>query len=990
MKRKGEEAEEIGASAKAIKASDGTVGRASYQYGLVIDDIVNSVTNSDLSQYFFDGPLPLHVIPKALILTTDFLQLQARVIWFLRHRLSLNVDNVLETTHRRMNDINLAMDETSRASTRQNALIVVNAHYGPWNGGGFHTEIKDTALDISENFNQADPILNHFWPRIVFDRRMSVEDDSAEGRSRYLKDLPNQRFVKNKTEKAANKHWGSLEHSWDEGIDEDAGGLAFLLTVWSMKKKHIKELSDLEPKSSALDGISLMADVAAGATAGAAAGSVDPVDAAPKKLPKPSSASKARQDAKASMVTDKKKCANTLHYVNKLVYDLDFIGEVREHNLLRRAELADHSYYTSMVLSGDAVREHFAKLSRFSYLEVCSKTIQTFHDVTSLERCGYICAPERAEAIQTDSPRMLLEDARTQRYIKSGINIIAHRASSLAWHSTGFPGVLAGLVWGDDSSVQASLKRIETLVAAIEWCQEGPPTDRAMAGRSLLKTGKLMGWCVDHLKAANFAAVPPLLHEFLKLFWEGLLQTVVNERLNKVARDLELRSSTSKYGACATMWYELLVATHVLENYGVKTIAAPHSEAPLPRDLDIKDLFNIKPTDFEAELNRLNSENDFQTWSSTTIKRAYHETELMVLAHRSKDRALISKSYRADFAPRGQVLLFREPKATRGFVVLWNCGGCFATWPIIRHESVIEFVIEHTEMVYRTIDDLDKVFVLPTTGVSILRALKLRKEGANVPTAMQLLIAGKPIPLMAWQFERGYAGVPEASLRKYVEFRGLAPLPADLHFVQPADQYVIQLAKSFDAKLSDKKLVELLSKRTSLEDDAGAEVCNMDDHVLDDLLSASDRQDALQKKREVKAAKLFRKTRTKYVHEVTKKVTGLVKIAREYPDIVKVRKSVLKLAKSSGDRWWNTYIPDSLLLESLKPEGGIVYMDVPNGRFRVCHRKLAGTNKSFSWGKRGPQKASAQALVQLWAWDQQVTGTPCPLPLEIVDLATSA
>jgi hypothetical protein len=163
----------------------------------------------------------------------------------------------------------------------------------------------------------------------------------------------------------------------------------------------------------------------------------------------------------------------------------------------------------------------------------------------------------------------------------------------------------------------------------------------------------------------------------------------------------------------------------------------------------------------------------------------------------------------------------------------------------------------------------------------------------------------------------------------------------------------------------------------------------MDDQVLDDLFSPSDRKDALQKKRDVKAAKAFKKTRTKYVHEVTKKVPGLVKIAKEYPDILKVRKSVLKLAKSNGDRWWNTFVPDDSVLESLKPEGGTVHMDVPNGRFRVGHRKLAGTDKSFSWNKRGPQTAAAQALVQLWAWDQQVTGTPCPLPFEIVELATA-
>ena len=112
----------------------------------------------------------------------DFLQVQFRAAFFMRHRLGHNVEAIIEITHRRMNDMNLGMDSTGRADVRQKAGVITSVHYGPWNGGGFHKQIKEMAADLGQNADENEAILVHFWPRIIVDHRLPPEEHGAPGR----------------------------------------------------------------------------------------------------------------------------------------------------------------------------------------------------------------------------------------------------------------------------------------------------------------------------------------------------------------------------------------------------------------------------------------------------------------------------------------------------------------------------------------------------------------------------------------------------------------------------------------------------------------------------------------------------------------------------------------------------------------------------------------------------------------------------------------
>jgi hypothetical protein len=217
----------------------------------------------------------------------------------------------------------------------------------------------------------------------------------------------------------------------------------------------------------------------------------------------------------------------------------------------------------------------------------------------------------------------------------------------------------------------------------------------------------------------------------------------------------------------------------------------------------------------------------------------------------------------------------------------------------------------------------------------------------------------------------------------------LLDLPGDaitIPNVSPEDNYVIQLAKHYNPKIHDVEMIETLSRRHSLTDHIG-DTIDVDDQVLDDCFNAKDRMEALQSKAEGKQNKLRKIVKTHDIHAYVSNIPDLPKFIKPRGDIVKTKKTILKLSKKSGDRWWNKIVPEDDSISLLKPDSCHVFVDIKNGRYRVNHAHLIGSSKSFSWNKRPVHKAIAEALLQMWSWEQAYTGIACPLPREMIELA---
>ena len=65
---------------------------------------------------------------------------------------------------------------------------------------------------------------------------------------------------------------------------------------------------------------------------------------------------------------------------------------------------------------------------------------------------------------------------------------------------------------------------------------------------------------------------------------------------------------------------------------------------------------------------------------------------------------------------------------------------------------------------------------------------------------------------------------------------------------------------------------------------------------------------------------------------------------------------------------------------AMKPDRGNVFVDLQEGRYRLSHKCLPGARKSVSWQRRGHEAAVKTSLRMLWQWDNDATGSACPIP----------
>ena len=86
------------------------------------------------------------------------------------------------------------------------------------------------------------------------------------------------------------------------------------------------------------------------------------------------------------------------------------------------------------------------------------------------------------------------------------------------------------------------------------------------------------------------------------------------------------------------------------------------------------------------------------------------------------------------------------------------------------------------------------------------------------------------------------------------------------------------------------------------------------------------------------------------------------------------------LAKDHGEHWLDNIALDQDVMNRIKPDLATVSLDGVARRFYVHHRRLHGNRKYFSVVERGMPQAVKLCLRQMWAWDESLTGLPCPLP----------
>ena len=807
-------------------------------------------------------------------------------------------------------------------------------------------------------------------------------------------------FVRKKGERAAKEKWDSVQVAWTRNCDGYVGPFCYVVSHLARRRGWVKTLEDLQPQEAACDPVFYFDDVKP-QSAGAAASSTGDSRAGAAQGAKPAATATAKPTLakdKAAVRAEQKKCKNGLHFALKCQFDTHFVESARLLVLATGPECEEDIHYRSQVLTPAATQKYWADLAADSWLTPLVAILKNLQDLRALARCGFITNPETAATCSPTDPLVYMEDARSQQLQKLAYGILKHRASSCGYHGS-YPGALARLVHDTPEEVERGMTAFKALLDALAWCEDSCDQARAMASRSMLKS-KLMSWCGRQCQSTNFVSITALLRQFLESMWQGgPLNTIINENLNKYVRDQEIRAGTSKSSAVVSRYNNILFRG-LPEHYGRKSPSERIGEQSFG-NVNMDSLFSV-PSKIESDLklDRILRANEFQTWTPHTIKRSYGEQALMLAAHHARDKTMIPKAvWKTPTMPENQVIIIRpkqpegaKPAPLKAYYTLWNSGPAMLAWRCTRDCKGDPHVHidskEKPEHIFVT--DFKEVFVVPTQASSPLRCLieqknnpQLKSVGCVLKTTLK-----EPKTLLAWQTEQGFAHVDEETIGKVATDLQVKPLPNDCIAVGScADRYVAQIALDAKPKMSPQELTELLHKKASCEDEAH-DTEFLDQELLDEVFDQTERQNAMDRKRETEKVKNRFVARMYSIHKLVTALAPYVGKPRpHHRDHRDVKKAINKYQKKGRNIWAHWTNPDDAPIYELLPPGGKVYKDLVSQRYKVHHVGIPGSLKSFAWGRRGVPSAHALTLRQAWSWEQQLYGGECPLPQELLDLA---
>ena len=268
----------------------------------------------------------------------------------------------------------------------------------------------------------------------------------------------------------------------------------------------------------------------------------------------------------------------------------------------------------------------------------------------------------------------------------------------------------------------------------------------------------------------------------------------------------------------------------------------------------------------------------------------------------------------------------------------------------------------------------------PAQAISPLHA-KVAAKFKNVKkTKVAYRRAGPNEPVMQWQAKRGFAHVPEATMKKLVATLGVEIDATD--FANSADDFEFGLKAAamitLDPNLTADDLSERLNSALELQakedPQKTGELFNKDSlhtcMLKDDFLTAKEFIDNA----ETKATE--RGKTHKKIEKVTDKLFGgkyFRKLTGKNPPAVP-RKKPLNPYRPA----WKVMLREAnvALFDTALPKGFRIHVDDFNG----CYRVYYGPDRvrSISWTTRGESVAIREVLIESWLLAKLWTGKACP------------
>lgn len=830
----------------------------------------------------------------------------------------------------------------------------------------------------------------------------SSEEVGEEGRASFLRSLPASPVAATKGIKCSYKKWMSVLDTVEYGDAHNSTKMLLLLYL-GLQKGWIESYEDLWEPSKCPKIIQSMAKAFGGNTAekrkrggraeapgggsGALASAAAPGATGSAAASSSSSAAAAPAKGGEEDKEARKGAANTLHVVLRLLANPDEEAKSRVALMAADAVRMAHKKDIRDVRSAASTRDFYAKMSLWGFMGELKGVVQSLQNFSKMEGLGMTTEfPPSLLAMSITAPKVKHDDLMAELVWRLVKSILKFRGMSCLWFVSSCPGMWGAFLSADGADRQIAMDRFKEHWEAYSVCKssnllalkaaaERHPCNSRCA-HDMARLCKSAGWQTD-----------ARVQERAKLIFEGIGQENFLENCMKACREVEVKQGSSKQHRTFRYWEAAHQANLFGGNERVE-LKPSENHDPVPSNL-LDNIFQPRVGVDDALRIADIMKAKFYSPNVASEKESWLEAELVRRLHSLGQLSALTDAWISSLFPESQVCAIQKEDGSHDvFFTLAVSRYGILSWPVERIQSeFVRLAPDATQLRFDFVFDVEKAYVLPTVCCSPLQGF-LSKTVPGNKLACLVRLDGSAQKLLKWQTGHGFVGVREDSLRKLSERLELpidsASIGEDCDMETDAKTSLcLGIMRHQEPTLSEVDALSRLQSAISNDPncESGVDTSMLDSDILDgdvleDLLCVDDRKDFKESK----------KTAEKVVKEVKRKRVAMVAIVKKSFELAPASKAKAKIATTKKvsvvdmDRWWAATKGDDRFINKYIPASARVFTDNPNGRFLLMQHELGHDRKSFSWTKRGNQKASLMLLQVAWERHIAAYGGESPLP----------
>jgi hypothetical protein len=274
-----------------------------------------------------------------------------------------------------------------------------------------------------------------------------------------------------------------------------------------------------------------------------------------------------------------------MHCVLRYYADQDFCDDSRIIQYFTDPVALEHGAVAKRFKLGqDETVQQFAEWSAWSWLQPLCDVVKVSSDINRLQRIGFAVEGMVIEKlVSVEDPFVIDQNAKAWRAWTLQIKILKHRASSMLWHSSMYPGATARLLHTDAGEVKKGLALLKTHVEAWEFHRVGNLSQQRLAKRSMFEDGQALKHLISYGRLDGYSSVNEKVQYWLQGMWGGILHTLWNERANQ---KITARTTTGLNNSIGRLQRWATIAdVGFIANHGLKEME-PCTHIPVPANMD--------------------------------------------------------------------------------------------------------------------------------------------------------------------------------------------------------------------------------------------------------------------------------------------------------------------------------------------------------------------------------------------------------------------